>query len=1210
MLTTSSPNTRVIGRSRSAQAVFVFALTLLLGSITPSIAQVSSSATLRGTVTDQAGAIVPEATVTLINEKTGTVDRSIKTSDEGIFVFPSINPDVYTLRVEAPNFQTTNLTGITVNPSATRSEDVTLQVGGGENTVDIAASAVEEVKTETSEKSNTITAKQIENLSLIGRSSLELLRVLPGVVAPDQEDLQSIGFNTGANATGSYNVNGLRGVSNNVSIDGSRTVDIGSNNGTIITANNDMVQEVEVKTSNYMAEYGSAGVQISAVTKGGGRDFHGSLYDYVRDRRLQARDRSRSIAGLPRANSQFQYPGGNLSGPVTIPNFGEGGPVVRKFDNRLFFFFGLEFQRQRVDPGTFLSQVPTLLERQGDFSQSGTVNAPRGLGSLVNGDLRPYADPTGRVLLNLFPLPNFNDPQGRFNYAASALQPVNRVDAKVRFDYKVSDNANLYLRLARESENQDSAYGLWWQQSNYELPSHVQGTNLGRSAALGFTNSFGSTMTNEVVFSYSKLQLDNDYADPEKVSRAALGLDNFRLPFGVQSPYAPLSIITSWNGNSSAREPGDFSTTNPQVFANNDSLSITDNFTKLAGSHTLKFGGTFERADKNQNFENPTDGRLITATWGAGSTGNEFADIYAGQPAQFAQGTRTEIGDFRFYNVEAYAQDRWKLRPNFTLEYGVRIGYFPNNVERKGLGGIFDPRAYNPAFGPYINGDPTRPNGILFASRGEVPKGLVPNEAPQVMPRLGFAWDVRGTSDLVIRGGGGLFYNRVQGNYQYDVLRLPPNSYAITLDAGDSRIPAGTPGCESFLCRVGQVNPFTFLGGFDVNTNSLVSNSIPRVANFSLSIAKRLPFKNVLEVAYVGTIGRHLPQRRQTNVLPPLLSGTIGNADLSNPLHRAALSADAVTALNAFRPYPSLGNVRVAEYTGTSSYNSLQATLSRQLSSNFTYFATYTFSKALGTVAVGETGQELDPVDARGRNYGILPYDRTHIFNLSYNYTLPNGARKGFDNVVTRAALNGWQVSGITTLQSGRPIYPRLTGAIVTGDVRRSFFGTDAASGVTAGIGPIYLRSPQLGGSRLGDRLLDPGAFAAPAFGQAGSFQPPFYMRSPGRSNFDISFFKNFRIGEDGTKVLQFRSGFFNIFNQAFSNPDLGDVNFNLNTTCNAFVPEGTPTGTGVAGPGGTVGGTARCDPTRGFTIEPGDFGRITTLRGRRIVELALKFNF
>jgi hypothetical protein len=717
-------------------------------------------------------------------------------------------------------------------------------------------------------------------------------------------------------------------------------------------------------------------------------------------------------------------------------------------------------------------------------------------------------------------------------------------------------------------------------------------------------------MTNEVVFSYSKLKLDNDYAEPEKVSRAALGLQNFRLPFGEQSPYAPLSIITSWNGNSSG-QPGDFSTSNPQVFAYNDSLSITDNLTKIAGSHTLKFGGTFERADKNQTFQNYTDGQLITATWGAGSTGNEFADIYAGQPAQFSQGTRTEVGDFRFYNVEGYAQDRWKVRPNFTLEYGLRVGYFPNNIERKSLGAIFDPRAYNPAFGPYINGDPTRPNGILFASRGEIPMGLVPNEPPQLMPRLGFAWDVRGNSDLVLRGGGGLFYNRVQGNYQYDVLRLPPNSYAITLDGYDGRVPAGTPGCESFLCRVGRVNPFTFLGGFDVNTNSLESNNIPRIANFSLSLAKRLPFKNVLEVAYVGTMGRHLPQRRQTNILPPVLSGTIGNANLADPLQRAALDGDTVTALNnRFRPYPTIGNVRVAEYAGTSSYNSLQATLSRQLSSNFTYFATYTFSKALGTVAINETGQDVDPIDVRGRNYGILPYDRTHIFNMSYNYNLPNGAREGFDNVFTRAILNGWQMSGITTIQSGRPIYPRFTGDIVTSDVRRAYFGSDAASGVTAGIGPVYLGNPQLNGRNVGERVLDPAAFGVPAFGQRGSFQAPFYMRSPGRTNFDISFFKNFKFSEDGTKVLQFRSGFFNIFNQAFSNPELGDINFNLDTRCNAFLPAGTPTGGGVVDSMGRVGGTPRCDPTKGFTIVPGEFGVINTKRGRRIVEFALKFNF
>jgi len=318
----------------------------------------------------------------------------------------------------------------------------------------------EQIQTETSEKSNTITSEQIQNLSLVGRSSLELLRILPGVVAPDQSQLEVTGFNAGANANNGYNVNGLRGENNNVSIDGSRVIDIGSNNGTIITANNDMVQEVEVKVSNYAAEYGSSAVQISAVTKGGGQDFHGSAYYYGRPRWAAANDRSLNYAGLEKPDSHYHYPGGNISGPVLIP-----GLDFNRNRDKMFFFVGLEFQRQLSPSDTRYAVVPTLAQRQGDFSeflaggllnQPATVNIPGGFEGegtpAPNNDLSPYINPIGQALINLYPLPNGNFLDGRFNYATATGRNINRIDWKMRFDYKWSDKTNIYVRWARESE--------------------------------------------------------------------------------------------------------------------------------------------------------------------------------------------------------------------------------------------------------------------------------------------------------------------------------------------------------------------------------------------------------------------------------------------------------------------------------------------------------------------------------------------------------------------------------------------------------------------------------------------------------------------------------------------------------------------------------------------------------------------------------------
>ena len=1202
------------------------ALTLLTST---AIGQTISSATLRGEVKDPNGAFVPNATVTLISTERGD-QRQVKTSDQGAYAFTSVAPGKYTLRVEAANFQMSELTDIKLAPSETRGEDIALTIGAATASVTVV-STNEGIKTQTGEKANTITSEQINGLSIVGRSSLELLRILPGVVSPsDPTAYEVVSFGGGANANNQYNVNGLRGEVNNVTIDGSRLMDIGSNNGTIITPNNDMVQEVEVKSSNYAAEYGSSGVQISAVTKGGGKNFHGTLYDYIRPHQLQANDRSNSIAGVKRPLSQFSYPGGNIGGPVCVPHFGEGGPVGKCFKDKLFFFVGLEVQRQSVDPGTRRGVVPTVRQRLGDFSeflpggpldgkfnQGGQLKIPGGYpggGGTATGNLiTPYSDQLGRVLLSLYPQPNYNDPAGHFNYASTVLQPTNRIDLKGRFDYKLSDSTNIYLRLARETEAGDQAYGLWWGPSNYELPSHIKQTNLGRSAALNVTTVLSPSMTNEMVFSASKLMLDNDYADPSKVSRAALGVANYTLPFDNASPYVPLGIVTqAWDDAeaSPGNQPGLFFEPNGlPLFAHNNSYSVTDNLSKVWGAHTLKFGGLVEQANKIQNTSLQQDGQPILTNWGNGGTGNMFADLFSGQITQFVKGSHSPTGHFRFYNFEGFAQDSWKVRSNLTLEYGVRVAYYPTNYEINGLGVIFSPTAYNPAFGAFINGDKNKPNGLLIAARGEVDKKLVPNPPLQIAPRLNFAWDIGGKGDFVVRGGAGLFNSRVQGNYQYGSLGLPPNSYGVTYDSG-----GGCAGQPLLKCAA-SIDPFSLLGGFTILSQDPNDTHIPRIASMSLSLAKRLPFKNVLEVAYVGTMGRHLPENIDINPIRPTFSGMLGNANMADPLQRAAtFQAGDAGLLNSLRRFPTLGRVNYGQFTGTSSYNSLQATLSRQLGRNLQYFLTYTFSKALGTTSVNETGSDVDPIDVRGRSYGILPFDRTHVLNLSYNYNLPNGGRGPLDNGFGHALLNGWQLSGITTHSSGPPLRIGVNGDFAQGFVRATYLGTSSI-GNSAGLPPVPVlitKDASTGNTGLGQQVLDPTAFAIPPFANnsSGPFQSPFYLRAPSRTTFDISFFKNFKFSE--TRSLQFRSGFFNVFNFAFADPNRGDIDVTLQTTCNNRLPVGIPNGTGV-----TVQDSARplgqstvCDPTKGFTINSSTFGQVTNKHGRRIAELALKFYF
>jgi hypothetical protein len=1248
--------------SRGKVKLLVFgallSMLILFATAPVSFAQGTSS-TLRGVVKDPQGAVVPGATVTLTSAQRGD-ERQVKTNNEGAYVFTSVDPGAFTLKVEMQGFKTYQQK-ITLSPSETRGVDAELQIGVSDEVTVVDEGSI--IKTETGERSDTISAQQIDNLSIISRSSLELLRILPGVVAPDPGDPNSgvdrVGFGGGANATANYTVNGIRGVNNNVSIDGSRVIDIGSNNGTIITPNVDMVQEVTVKTSNYAAEYGNSGVQISATTKGGSKDFHGELYDYFRPNKLQASDRSNTIIGAARPKTSFQYPGGNIGGPVLLPF-----THLNRNRDRLFFFGAFEAQRQKPDRGSKVGTVPTAAERNGDFSQSFALNRaqygnhlcpPETIGwsdcngqngqplPVANGDFRPYRDPLGAALLNFYPLPNLTAApgsvlaaQGR-NYASNLVSPTNRTDLKMRFDVKASDKTNAYLRLAREAETDDTPYGIWWGPSSFELPSHVVGQNLGRSAALNVTSVLSPTMTNEVVFSGSKLKLHYDYADPSKVSKSALGVQNLQLPWGSrsQTPYAPVGLISWEANNSNLWEPGGL-----PLFAINDSYSMNETLSKVYNNHTLKFGGLIERATKVQNNSANTEGRIEYEASQARTTGNAFANLYTGRINGIDQDTNVPVGHFKFWNFEGYGQDSFKVRSNLTLEYGLRLSYFTNNTEQTGIASVFDPNAYVRSQGPYLTGanglpDLSRPNGFLLASRGEIPNSVYEgNPGMKFAPRLNVAWDVFGDGKTVLRGGAGIFYNRVQGNIQYAVQTLPPNLLSVHADSW------GAPNNDITLSNLGSFNPVTQAPGVTCRvagncpggfvTQDRNENGIPRIFTTSLSLARRLPFKNVVEVAYVGTFGRHLPERHGINfILNSLTSGTFGNADLADPVQRAAVGNNPA-ALALLLPFPSYsgngGGIQLEEFDGTSNYHSLQLTLNRQLGRRLQYFLTYTFSKALGTTSVNESDGDavVDPVDTRGRSYGILPYDRTHIFNLSYNYNFPDVARGSFKNWFTKGTLNGWQLSGISTFQSGRPIHVKFTGAITGNSVLFSFFGNNAIAGgnspTASGIAPIILKNPVTGNTDLNGAYIDPSAFAIPAFGTSGAFQPPFYIRSPTTSNLDMTLFKNFNISE--SKKLQFRLGVFNIFNQAFANPDLGDIgslnggSLSLNTlnainpatgTCYR-IPVGTPTGTGTVAADSTL-----CDPTKGFTIDPNSlsqFGKIVSKHGHRRVELALKFYF
>ena len=362
----------------------------------------------------------------------------------------------------------------------------------------------------------------------------------------------------------------------------------------------------------------------------------------------------------------------------------------------------------------------------------------------------------------------------------------------------------------------------------------------------------------------------------------------------------------------------------------------------------------------------------------------------------------------------------------------------------------------------------------------------------------------------------------------------------------------------------------------------------------------------MLEVAYVGTRGRDLVSQVNSNVVPEgaLLRGTVGNADLTNPVHRVALDANAI---NRFRPFQAHSALDYYDFEGDSDYNSMQLTLSRQTSSRLQYFVTYTLSRTEGTL--GDEYRNRNPFNA-ARTYGVRQEDRTHVFNVSWNALLPDPIKEG-GNGFAKGLLNGWQLSGISTVASGTPIWLGFGGPAGGASISQSYYGTPdivnlTENGVSGnGLTPVYTCDPRAGGTKVGEKLFDINCIGFPAFGEVGEVIPPYDLRTPTRSNHDITLFKNFAI--HGDQKIQFRMGVFNVFNRAFATTAVtrSDLDLTLESVCNRTV-DNVPNGVG-----GTVNGV--CDPTAGFSFSQNsinNFGKINIMRGRRIIEFALKYYF
>jgi len=1129
--------------------------TVLLMLSAASLPAQQLTGSVSGTVTDTSGAVIPGADVTLVNDASGETRRSVSNAD-GYFTLASVFAGTYTLNVSSEGFQKLELTNITLGVGDNRNvTGIELQIGATAETVTVMAQVDSMVPLDSGEISNTITEKQLQNLAVVGRSAAELIKILPGMAATGGGVENRPGFTGEAigingngdggqqSALGFFSANGTRPESMDIVSDGAHVSDPGCNCATPVNPNVDMLQEFKVLRGNYGAEHSKGPVVMSSVSKQGGSEFHGTGYYYMRDYRWNANEFLLNRSGQERPKNKYKFPGFNIGGPIT----------TKGDNNKAFFFFGIERFLQTIDTGVLQSNVPDAQMANGDFSNqdylsllnSGQVNSP--LNDEFPNQIIPQTqiNTTGRIMTGLLPQPNVQPgpSSGGFNYVNALTLDQNMWQVLGRVDYNFTDMTKLFVRFNRQDETQNFPVGLWWRNANQvPYPTPVTGDNVSNSFTANLSHVLDPTSTNEFIFSLTHINFPNSFEDPSAVSKESLGV-----PFGgiFDNPGQHIPALTSWGGAPTMLNPGGF---DPVLFAKKYLLTVGDNFSKVVGTHTLKFGAFYEHVINNQPANPYSNGFFITANWGGNSTGNALGDLLAGRAAQYQESSLAVPHNLAFDTIEWYAQDSWKVTPRFTLDYGLRFAHLGAWQDREGVGlAVFNPGSYDP------NAPLEAFSGLAWnAIDSSIPLSGGTTAAVFVSPRVGFAWDAFGSGRTVIRGGFGMFrYHDPQGPFP-GAVDIPLGQRNVNLTSANT-----FDELEALQPSQQRVAPTTI----DPNDNTQ-----PITYNWSLMFANRLPGQITWEIGYVGSASRDLLNDgfRDINLVPLGAMLSLDDPSQGNP--------------DNFRPFQAYSNLNVIRHNLEQDYHSLQTTFSRQVGrANIT--ANYTWGKATG-IRGGNQGQRADQLNPEN-NRGVLAYDRKHIFNLAYVYQFPDFASNAGWNGAAKAIMDGWQISGITQWSSGVDLQAAgananfgLNAATPDGGLPISnltVLGTDAVT-----LQPHLTCDPTQG---LGpSQYINANCFALPTVGSAQNGTVVFpTIRGPNFQNHDISVFKDWNFDEH--RRLQFRFSAYNFLNRPNESFTNGDGNLNLN-----FNAQGVQTND--------------------------RFGFADAKFGRRIIQMAIKFYF
>lgn len=1082
--------------------LLVSALVFLLSCCSLTMYAQQLHGVINGTVTDPSGAVIPNATVKVVQRQGTTLPRTVQTDSRGSYTVSDLPAASYDITITAPGFQTYQATDLTLFVAQTRTVNASLKPGAVSQTVTVQQSAVS-LNTTTSELAGTISGKQVTQLQLNNRNFEQLVTLQPGVVSglPDE-----VGF--GLNNTSSVAINGARDTANNWTVDGADINDSGSNSTLLNVPSVDAIQEFTLERSTYDAEFGRSGAgQILVATKSGTSQFHGDAYEFNRNNVFNANFpfNKQTTPVTPRPIERYNDFGFTIGGPLYIPK-------VYPHRDKLFFFWSEEW-RKVTAPQSNTVLAPSASDLAGTFT--GTIpDATPGCvtytaatnTSVINPSC--YSQDAKVYLTNLYDKFPANAPGGFYTFTFGALQ--NTREDLVRFDANLTDKLHFFGRAMQDESPSNFPMGLF---AGAQFPT-VAGAAVnapGENVVGNLTWTISPKMVNEAEFAYSQGTISSNFI-PGSIASAPAISSQLTRDTAYQDPYGRIPNISFQNGITG------FSAGVTPYFERNLDRNLFDNFTVTLGNHTLRTGASIAQMLKTENASNGQANFLFS----------DFSQFLLGNTLQYSQSSRDTVPDLHYFNMEAYVQDDWKISSQLTLNLGMRYSYFPSPADVKNTLNNFVPSLFNPsnapaidAFGNFVAGGQipaTYTNGLIFPTGAACAQAqsiapstkcspwgnhVNPDPLNNWGPRFGFAYMPFASGKTAVHGGYGIFYDRMlNGIWEQNAFQDPPLVQTAT------------------IVNTSFDRPLGGVASVSLGPNHIVSTGNPTMKNpsymdFNLSVQQQLQPNTVAEVAYVGTLGRHLLGDREIN--QPTLAERAANPNVW------------VTGVVPYRGY-SWFAARLPEYV--SNYHSLQVSVNHRSANGLTLGIAYTWSKQLTNQSVDRGAGTYDTYNP-GLDYGPSTMNQPQTFIANYVYELPfYRTQKGF----VGHTLGGWELSGITSFTSGQSFAVNQpsdnfdctvgpTGACVAGSAPGTYPGglnmdpSDIAPRPDR-IAPIHMVKKQL-------EWFNPSSFA-PAVGHFGNAGQGI-MLGPGLELWDLSGMKNFAFGDKAQ--MQFRAEFFNAFN-------------------------------------------------------------------------------